>query len=195
MKLLYTKRSPYARKVRIMALEKNIPLEMVEVDLANKPPELIKANPLGKVPVLVLDSGETLVDSPVICEYMDNLKLPLLIPKEERKRLAVLHFTAIADGLMDCAVTCYMEKVRHPDQFDVNLVAAQKQAIERGLKFFEEHLDELKDFNLASIAVACAIGYINFRLPHCGPTQTAPKLAKWYEEFSKRPSLAQTVPG
>jgi glutathione S-transferase len=73
MQLLYTKRSPYARKAQIIALEKGIALTLIDEDLANKSPALLAANPLAKIPVLILDNGQTLFDSPVICEYLDSL--------------------------------------------------------------------------------------------------------------------------
>ncbi len=83
MKLLYTKRSPYARKVRVIALEKNIPLDLIDEDLHKKSQRLLDANPLGKVPTLVLDNGTTVFDSPVICQYLDNLHdKPIMIPRE-----------------------------------------------------------------------------------------------------------------
>lgn len=196
MKLLYTKRSPYARKVRVMALEKKIDLELIEEDLTKKSSQLVAANPLGKIPTLILDNGETLCDSPVICEYLEQVKpSPAFIPTEQKQRFRVLHLCAIADGMMDAAVSAYMEKVRHPENFNIDFIKAQERAIDQGLKFFDEHLNELQKFNLASVAVASAIGYVNFRLPHCGPANKYPKLAKWFDEFSKRPSMAETVPG
>ena len=196
MKLLYTKRSPYARKVRIMALEKKIPLELVEEDLMNKSSRLTEANPLGKIPALILDNGQTLVDSPVICEYLDQVKpQPLFIPHQKEERFQVLYLAAIADGLMDAAVAVYMEKTRHPENFNEAFIKTQEGAIARGLAFFEQHLDELGRFSLAPVAAASAIGYINFRLPQASPQSKNPKLAKWFEEFSKRPSMAETKPG
>ena len=73
MKLLYTKRSPYARKARIVALEKKIDLQLIDEDLTKKSPTLLSTNPIGKIPTLVLDDGEILMDSPVICKYLDGL--------------------------------------------------------------------------------------------------------------------------
>ena len=196
MKLLYTKRSPYARKVRVMALEKKIPLELIDEDLINKSDRLKEANPLGKIPTLILDNGQTLADSPVICEYLDELKPnPVFIPKDKEHRFRVLHLAAIADGLMDAAVAGYMEKNRHPENFHAAFIKTQEDAISRGFDFFEKNLKELEKFSLAPVAVASAIGYINFRLPHLGPHVKHPKLAEWFEEFSKRPSLMETKPG
>ena len=87
MKLLYTKRSPYARKIRVVALEKNIALDLIDEDLQKKSQRLLDANPLGKVPTLVLDNGTTVFDSPVICQYLDNLNdniimIPRSLPLE-----------------------------------------------------------------------------------------------------------------
>ena len=159
MKLLYTKRSPYARKVRIVALEKQIPLEYLEEDLSNKSTRLLTANPLGKIPTLILDHGETLCDSPVICEFFDELKVrPRLIPPTIKKRMKILHISALADGLMDVAVAAYLEKSRHPDNFSVQFVKAQEETIRRSLKSFDEHIKELEKLALASITVASAIG-------------------------------------
>ena len=196
MKLFYTKRSPYARKVRVIALEKNIPLELIEEDLTKKSKQLIDANPLGKIPALVLDNGKILCDSPVICEYLDSMKdKPLFISKTGEERFNVLTFAAIADGLMDVTVALYMEKVRHPQDYNQLFVKNQEDTIRQTLKSLEERVAEFKDLNLATVAAASAIGYMNFRLPHLCPSAQYPKLTKWFEEFSKRPSMAATLPG
>src|ERR1700679_304984 len=84
MKLLYTKRSPYARKVRVIAMEKNIILDLVDEDLQKKSQRLLEANPLGKVPTLILDNGTTVFDSPVICKYLNSQNdTPIMTPREE----------------------------------------------------------------------------------------------------------------
>src|SRR5580692_6937268 len=101
MKLLYTKRSPFARKVRVIALEKNIPLDLVDEDLQKKSQRLLGANPLGKVPTLILDNGTTVFDSPVICQYLDNLNdQSIMVPRESDERIEVLKWEAFADDLM-----------------------------------------------------------------------------------------------
>lgn len=195
MKLLYTKRSPYARKVRVVAAEKNIQLELLEEDLTKKSKILTDTNPLGKIPTLILDNGQTLIDSPVICEYLDTLNdRPILLPRSGAGRFKVLHGQAIADGLMDTTVALYMEKVRHPNDVNAVFVSQQEQSIDRTLKFLELTVSELSEFNLASIAAACALGYLQFRLPHLMPSGKYPKLSAWFAEFSKRPSMATTVP-
>jgi glutathione S-transferase len=192
MKLLYTKRSPYARKVRAVALEKNIPLELVDEDLQKKSQRLLDANPLGKVPTLVLDNGTTVFDSPVICQYLDNLNdKVMMVPREESERTEVLKWEAFADDLMTAAINLYMEKVRHPQDFHKDFAAAAEKNILSAYGYIEQNIPKLKKFNLASIAVASAIGYIHFRLPSL---KVQGALLQWFEEISKRPSMAQTIP-
>lgn len=193
MQLLYTKRSPYARKVQIMALEKNISLELVEEDLLKKSPNLLVANPLGKIPALILDDGQSLFDSPVICEYIDSLNdAPILIPAAQR--FTILRWQALADGLMDGTVAMYLEKIRHPLDFNPKFLQNQEKNCALVLQYCEEYLAELADFSLASIAVACAVDYINFRAPHLNVEGMYPKLQAWLADISKRPSMQTTVP-
>jgi len=192
MKLLYTKRSPYARKVRVIALEKNIPLDLIDEDLQIKSQRLLDANPLGKVPTLVLDNGITVFDSPVICQFLDNLNgNAMMIPSGSEERIEVLKWEAFADDLMTAAINLYMERVRHPNDFHKDFTAALEKNILLAYGYIEKNLPKLKNFNLAVISVASAIGYIHFRLPHL---KVQGALAKWFEEISKRPSMAQTGP-
>lgn len=193
MQLLYTKRSPYSRKAQIMALEKNIPLELIEEDLLKKSPGLLAANPLGKIPALILDDGQTLFDSPVICEYIDSLNdAPVLIPAAQR--FAILRWQALADGLMDNTVAMYLEKVRHPLDFNPKFLQNLERNCALVLQYCEEHLPELADFSLAGISVACAVDYINFRFPDLNAQGLYPNLQAWLAEFSQRASMQETVP-
>jgi len=193
MKLLYTKRSPYTRKVIVIALEKKIPLELVDENLQIKSQRLLDANPLGKVPTLVLDNGTTVFDSPVICQYLDGLNTnTIMIPFETDKRIEVLKWEAFADDLMTAAINLYMEKMRHPQDFHKDFTAVLEKNILLAYAYIEKNLSKLKEFNLAPIAVASAIGYVHFRLPHL---KAQGALLQWFEEISKRPSMSQTVPG
>jgi len=202
MKLLYTKRSPYARKVRVIALEKGITLDLVDEDLQKKSQRLLDANPLGKVPTLVLDNGTTIFDSSVICQYLDNLDdkvimIPRSLPLVGRvregglERIEVLKWEAFADDLMTAAINLYMERIRHPQDFHKDFTAALEKNILSAYGYIEKNLLKLKKFDLASIAVASAIGYIHFRVPHL---KVQGALSVWFEEISKRPSMAQTIP-
>jgi glutathione S-transferase len=192
MQLLYTKRSPYARKVRVLALEKEINLDLIDEDLANKSPRLKQANPLGKVPTLILDNGKTVYDSKVIAQFLEASKpQPPMIPRGGQELIDVLKWEAMADDLVTVAINAYMEKIRHPQDFNAAFVTTQEQAIKDAFAYIESHLSELKEFHLGSINVACAIGYVHFRLPHLN---VQGKLALWFDEVSKRPSMQQTIP-
>ena len=192
MKLLFTKRSPYARKVRIVALEKEISLELVDENLQNKSQRLLSANPLGKVPTLILDNGTTIYDSRVICQYLDSLNdQMIMIPRLGQERIEVLKWEALADDLITAAINLYMEKVRHPDDFHKEFVATLEKNILTAYAYIDKNLSKLKDFNLASAAIVSAIGYIHFRLPHL---QAKGALLQWFEAASKRTSIAQTIP-
>jgi glutathione S-transferase len=192
MKLLYTKRSPYARKPRVIALEKGIHLDLIDEDLAKKSPLLLNSNPLGKVPTLILDNGETIYDSKVIDQYLDGLNdSNIMIPKDAAGRLKVFKWEAMADDMVTTAIYAYMEKIRHPEDFHALFIANSENAILKGYQYIEAHLEDLKEFNLASVAVASAIGYIHFRLPHL---RVQGKLVSWFDVINQRPSMQQTMP-
>ena len=131
----------------------------------------------------------------MICEYLDTLNdRPILIPNEKDARFKILHLAAIADGLMDTAVAGYMEKIRHPQGLNEQFVQSQEATIERTFQFFNQHVEKFKNLSYASIAIACAIGYVNFRLPHLFVKEKYSGLSTWFEEFSKRPSMVLTMP-
>ncbi len=194
MKLLYTKRSPYARKACIIAIEKNLSLELIEENLTQKSDLLFKTNPLSKIPALILDNGETICDSPVICEYLDSLKpSPLLIPQNSQERFKALTLAAYADGLMDVTVGMFMEKARHPKDFDAKFIDAQEKTIQRTLDYFEKNIHLLNQWNIASISLASAIGYLEFRFPQLWSSQN-PALKTWFTKISEKPSMQKTIP-
>jgi len=195
LKLLYTPRSPYARKVRVLAAEKHIPLECVEEDLSNKSDNFVVVNPVGKIPVLIIEDGHILTDSKVICEYLDFLKSqPVLIPHEPPQRFKILNLAAIADGLIDVTVAAFMESFRHPNSDNSAYITMSEATINRCLQYFEKHVQEVQSLSMASIALACAIGYAQFRFAALWPRSDCPQLLKWYEEFSSRQSMVLTKP-
>jgi len=123
--------------------------------------------------------------------YLTYLKF---IPNDPQKHLTVLTLTAAADGLMDVTVAMFMEKVRHPKDFNAAFIAANEATVKRCFAYFDAQADALEELNIASIALASAIGYLNFRMPQLWPPSNYPKLARWYEEFSMRKSMQETVP-
>ena len=200
MKLLYTVNSPYARKVRIVALEKHVEVELQEVVLSDPDCPVKNHNPLGKVPVLLLDDGDSLYDSRVIVEYLDN-RTPLahLIPHDNGSRTAVRRWEALADGICDAAVAAMLEGRRPVEQQSLANIEKQLDKVTRGLEVL--NLDIIKKkwcvketFSLADIALGCMLGYLDLRFKHLNWQDKYQNLAKHYSLLIKRPSFKQTMP-
>ena len=200
MKLLYTLGSPYARKVRVVAAEKHIEMEMTAVVLSAPDSPVNDHNPLGKIPVLVLDYGDSLFDSRVIVEYLDN-RTPLarLIPQDHSSRIAVKRWEALADGVSDAAVAAMMEGRRPQNLQDATSIARQLGKVERGLKALSNDLGDRKwcvdeVFSLADIALGCMLGYLALRHKNIKWQKQYPNLARHHAEMMKRPSFSDTIP-
>jgi glutathione S-transferase len=201
MKLLYSVTSPYARKVRIVAAEKKLELDVVTSDPWVVNPELEAANPLGKVPALITDDGWSLFDSRVIVEYLDGLSpVHRLIPDNGRDRIAVKRWEALADGLLDAALTARLESMR-PDQTESSAkqITRQREKIASSLKEMQRGLDQNdycvgKTFTLADIAVGCALGYLNLRFPDIDWANEYPALARVSKKLFARASFKASDP-
>lgn len=200
MKLLYTANSPYARKVRIVAIEKRIELELQEVVLAD--PECIvkQYNPLGKVPVLILDNQEGLYDSSVIVEYLD-LHTPVahLIPQDNRNKILVRRWESLSDGICDAAIVAMLEERKPIEQQSNALIEKQLDKVLRGLDVLNGDIAKKKwcvneTFSLADIALGCMLGYIDLRFKSLNWQEQCPNLAKHYGILVKRPSFKNTMP-
>ncbi len=201
MKLFYSPTSPYARKVRLLAIEKGLDtlIETVTIDTANPAPELLNANPLGKVPALWLDHGETIFDSPVICRYLDNLKQPYWIPREPTAEIEVLRWEALADGLTDAAYNLVMEQRGRPEQErSPRAMERWTTEITRTLRYIETHMATLPSgTTLAPLALAAALGYLDFRLSHLLRSERSeqyPTLLAWYDTLRESPAMRATQP-
>lgn len=195
MKLYYTNRSPYARKVRVIALEKGIELELIEEDLTAKSADLMALNPVGKIPVLAADDGTVLCDSTAICAYLENYqKEPSFVPDAPAPYWRMVNLDAVAKGLTDITVGVFYEKLIHPQDFHAKFIANKEAAIVQTLEYFEGRIGDLKDLDMAAVSTACAIGYICFRLGHLWPQNSCQRLTQWYDEMSQRDSFQQTVP-
>ena len=200
MKLLYTANSPYARKVRIVAIEKRIELELQEVVLAD--PECIvkQFNPLGKVPVLILDNQEGLYDSSVIVEYLD-LHTPVahLIPQDNRNKILVRRWESLSDGICDAAIVAMLEERKPIEQQSKALIEKQLDKVLRGLDVLNGDIAKKKwcvneTFSLADIALGCMLGYVDLRFKQLKWQDNYLNLAKHYSLLVKRPSFKQTAP-
>jgi len=207
MKLLYTVNSPYARKVRIVAAEKHIEMAMEEVVLAAPDCPVKQYNPLGKVPVLILADGDSLYDSRVIVEYLDNRNpLAHLLPLDSGLRIKVRRWESLADGVCDAAVATMLEQRKAEMMQDAAFIARQMDKVALGLQVLNDHLS--KDnalgkpkwyvngaFSLADIAVGCMLGYVNLRFGAVVNLATQyPNLAQLNAELIKRQSFQDSAP-
>ena len=198
MKLYYSATSPYARKVRVVALEKGLD-ERLELVLANPWPDptaIVGFNPLGKVPVLVTDDGLPLYDSPVISEYLDDIGTgAALIPASGSARWRVLRTQALADGLLDAAVVIVLDGRRPAAERSVTATERAAEAIRRAVAALAaERPQAAAAFDLGAIATAVALGYLDFRLPELGVGASHRALHEWWHAVRERPSLAATRP-
>ncbi len=200
MKLLYTPNSPYARKVRIVALEKHIELVLQEVVLGAPESPLKQHNPLGKIPVLILDDGDNLYDSRVIVEYLDNHAPGThLIPQDNSSKIWVRRWEALADGISDAAIAAMLEGRRPPEQQSQANIDKQMAKVMLGLEVLNLDITKKKwcvneTFSLADIALGCMLGYLDVRHKQLNWQDNYPNLAKHYSVLVKRPSFKQTMP-
>lgn len=198
MKCYMTGNSPYARKIRVAAIESGLSDEVEWVTLTREErAELVPAmNPLGKVPVAVLESGQVLLDSPVICAYVDSLnKGPKLIPESGDERWAVLTLEALGDGLGEAVIGVSQEAQKPDDKRTQGVVDRQAGKANSGLAALDK---QAGDFNepplMGEISVACALGYMEYRDVVPGWRDNYPTLSGWYANILKRQSFILSTP-
>ena len=200
MKLIGSLTSPYVRKTRIVLAEKKIDYDFVLDSPWVEGSAVAKYNPLGKIPVLVLDDESTLFDSRVIVEYLDNMTPNnKLIPASGRERITVKRWEALADGIADAAAAAFLEAKRPQNLQDPSWIARQRGKISLGLEELSEEIGEApwcfgNALSLADIAVGAALGYLVFRFADIDWQKQHPNLAKLYEKLMQRPSFQETVP-
>ncbi|MBV2235840.1 MAG: glutathione S-transferase [Sterolibacterium sp.] len=200
MKLLGTLTSPYVRKVRIVLAEKKIDCEFVLDSPWLEGSQITRYNPLGKVPVLILDDDSVLYDSRVIVEYLDKLSPnKRLLPASGRERIHIKRWEALADGIADAAADALLESRRPDGERSPSWMARQHGKVRAGLQALAAELGENlwcqgTALSLADIAVGCALGYVSFRHPDIDWRSEHASLARLYERLLQRPSFAQTVP-
>ncbi|MFW3897969.1 glutathione S-transferase [Pseudomonas bharatica] len=202
MTLFHSPLSPFVRKVMVVLHETGqvdrVTVQSVNITPVSPDADLNQGNPSGKIPALRLEDGSVLHDSRVIIDFLDQQHVGNpLIPREGSARWRRLTLASQADALMDAAVLTRYETFLRPEEkrWD-QWVEAQTDKIRRGLADLEEnHYAEIASaFDVASIGVACALGYIDLRMPDFGWREQQPKLAAWYAEVSQRASMKATVP-
>lgn len=201
MKLIGSVTSPYARKVRIVMFEKKLDFQFVTEDVWSATTAISEANPLGKVPCLVMEGGEALFDSRVIVEYIDTLSpVGKLIPSMGRERAEVKTWEALADGVLDAAILARLEATwpgRTAEQRSAAWIDRQMGKIHTSMKAVSQGLGDKAycagvHFSLADIAVGCVLGYLDFRFAQINWRADYPNLAKLDEKLALRQSFADT---
>lgn len=201
MKLIGSPNSPFARKVRVLLLEKGISHEW-EVQLPFAPDtKLPEYNPLGKVPALVTDAGQVLFDSRVIVDFVETLApRNAFIPADDQGRLEVRRWEALADGCTDAQAVIVFERRRtNPAQVSAEWIAWQTGKIERSLECMAQWLGDrvwcyAESITLADIAVVCTLGHLDLRFQEVAWRTRHPNLVRLFQRIHERPSFANTVP-
>ncbi len=198
MKLHWSPKSPYVRKVMVCAHELGLVdrLHLVRSVAAMQRPnaQLMVDNPLSKIPTLVLGNGQALFDSAVICEYLNDLATGPLFPAQGAPRWQAQRWHALGDGLLDALILWRNERERAVplapllDAFDLKTRAC--------LRVLEGDVVALAEQPVAigHIAVGCALGYLDYRFAAFGWRAEAPQLAQWFEQVCQRPSFVATLP-
>jgi glutathione S-transferase len=201
MRLLSSPTSPYARKVRMTVLEKGLADRVaiepgVPMGTADEAAAVRRVNPLGKIPALVLDTGEALYDSPVICEYLDAIGTgPVLLPASGTGRWTALRLQALGDGVADAAFNIVMEHRRAEALRSSEWLDRWTRAIHGAADALEEALAAGPlAADLGAIAIAAAFGYVDFRLPQIDWRAGRPRLTAAFADLAARPSFVATAP-
>ena len=199
LNLIATLTSPYTRKVRIALAEKKIEYQVSEVSPWSADNPVHAWNPLGKVPVLVLDDGTTLFDSRVIVEYLDTVSpVSRLIPEPSRQRIAVKRWEALADGICDAALAIVLEGRRPVRQQSKEWLERHRMKLTIAVAELSRELGDKpwcngEGYTLADIATGCALGYLELRRAELAWTHDFANLAKLAERLAKRPSFVETA--
>ena len=199
MKLHWSPRSPFVRKVMAFAHETGLAgrIERVRsvVETTRLNPELMRLNPLNRIPTLGADDGTVLFDSTLICEYLDELHPGVrLFPEAPGERWEALRWHALGEGMMEIAVL-WRNEVLRPQPSGEYLRAYERKILATVGRLEENAIPlEKAKISIGHIAVGCALGYLEFRFPELRWRDAHPKLAAWYAEFARRPSMQETLP-
>ena len=199
MKLVGSRTSPYVRKARVVLAEKKLAFEFVEENVWNADTGVTRYNPLTKVPALVMDDGEAIYDSPVICEYLDAISGATLIPASPVERARARRDEALGDGIADAGITVFLERKREPARQDPTWIARQLGKVDSGIAAVARSLGSKPYLGgaqpgIGDVGCACALLWLEFRMPEIGWRAANPPLKAWIERMESRPSIATTAP-
>ena len=202
MKLIGSLTSPYVRKVRIVMAEKKLDYQF-ELEDVWASDAIVKSNPLGKVPCLVLEGGEAVFDSRVIVDYLDTRSpVSRLIPEPSRERTEVRTWESLADGLLDAAILARLEQTwngRADGQRSQAWIDRQLGKVDASIEAIAIGLADKPwctgiHMSLADIAVGCALSYLDFRFPAIPWRRQHPNLGRLADKLSARQSFIDTRP-
>jgi glutathione S-transferase len=200
MKLYASPGSSFARKIRVMLIEKNVSHELHMLNLW-EPNDLQTINPLGKVPALKLDDGRVLINSPLIADYIDvTYPSPRFIPVDPATRLEVRRWEALADGMMEAVgATLYETRFHSEATRSQAWLDRQRGKIDTGLAALESMLGSRPwcvgdAMSLADLSMSCHLGFITVRMPHLFPQDRYPSLARLWKTMEGREAMKKTVP-
>ncbi len=200
MKVIGSRPSPYTRKVRVVMAEKRIDAEFVEDDVWSAATKVTEFNPLTKVPVLIMDDDITLYDSRVIVEFLDGVTpVSKLIPEGGRDRALVKRWEALGDGLCDAGIAVRLERGRPAELQSTDWITRQLNKVNEAISAAARELGE-RDFvhgvslSLGDISLACALLWLEFRLPEFTWRKDHPNLDAWVSKLEARPSFQETRP-
>jgi glutathione S-transferase len=201
MKLHWSPRSPFVRKVMIVAHETGLVsrIECVRTVVAATAPHagLMAENPLSKLPTLVLDDGTPVYDSRVICEYLDTLHAgKRLFPEKDPERLVALRRQALGDGMLDFLLLWVGERGRPAGLQSAPHLAAYRAKLGASLAVLDEEAEALGEgpFGIGQIGIGTALCYLDFRFAREEWRRGCPGLAAWHEGFVARASVRATEP-
>ncbi|ELX11205.1 putative glutathione S-transferase [Janthinobacterium sp. HH01] len=201
MKLIGSLASPYVRKVRVVLAEKKLDYQFELENVWAPDTTIDKLNPLGKVPSLVMEDGNVMIDSRVMVEYLDTLTpVCKLLPPNGRDRADIKCWEALADGMLDAAIIVRLERTQRPPELQSeDWIARQMRKVQLGLASLSEKLGESAycagiHYSLADVAVGCTLGWLSFRFPEITWRDDHPNLARLFDKLSERQSFKDTVP-
>lgn len=199
MKLVGSKTSPYVRKCRVILAERALPFDFVEESAWTADTTVPRYNPLNKVPALVMDDGESIYDSRVICEYLDAISGGTLLPSDPARRAHVRRHEALGDGLADAGIAVFLERKREAARQDPTWISRQLDKMKGALGAMDSALGSAEYLggaqpNMADIACACALFWSEFRMPELGVRHEYPRIKAWAERMESRPSFSSTRP-
>ncbi len=201
VRLYWSPRSPFVRKVMVFAHEAGLAERietvktLVSSTTANR--ELMRVNPIGKIPTLITDDGKALFDSYVICEYLDSLHGgKKLIPQAPEQRWQALLWHALGDNMLDNSLLWRNELLRPKAQQSSETLAAYDAKARSGLDALDGEAAALgaAAVSIGHVAIAVSLGYLDFRFPDLGWRDGRPRIAAWHATFAQRPSFRNTMP-